>query len=34
MEIKIGPEPDPCGLPLVLGVVLIPEPDNKAKSQS
>lgn len=34
MEIKIGPKPDPCGMPLVIWVVLIPEPDNKVKSQS
>lgn len=34
MEIKIGPKPDPCGMPLVKWVVFILEPDNKAKSQS
>lgn len=31
MEIKIGPKPDPCGMPLVIWVALIPEPDNKAE---
>lgn len=34
MEIKKGPKPDPCGMPLVKWVVFILDPDNKAMSQS